>query len=338
VASFIKELNEEKRRHVSISVWTVDKERMKDRVGGEVRSNVVRLKGRNKKEDALATRFLVLDFDFHLGDGRLDDNHLWRIAGFLERTTNDPRAVRRLVFVFSGGGAHLWVPMKRETADKERWEEAVRKLSVLARHEFGIPADVQVAEASRVMRVPGTINWKYGRRAAYSLPALEPTLTLDAFLEKVKDVGEEVNGVPPGRSLRLSQQTIKGNGKVEVREDAFPPCIAKIVERARNGENLTHAERLVLLFFLLSLGLPNEEIVEYYRNLPDFNEKKTLYYIEHARRRGYKPYSCEKIRELGLCPVKECSVKGVRSPFGAYLRRLRLSQQTIKGNRKRKRR
>ena len=99
----------------------------------------------------------------------------------------------------------------------------------------------------------------------------------------------------------------------------LPPCIQAIAERAEKGENLSHAERLVLLFFALNVGMSDEEIVALYSKLPDFDEKKTRYFVQHARRRGYRSYSCEKIRSMGLCPVKECPVKGKRSPVGVYI-------------------
>ena len=121
----------------------------------------------------------------------------------------------------------------------------------------------------------------------------------------------------------------RGGGRVElpqgvVVEEAFPPCMRDIIERARRGEHLSHHERFAIATFLLNIGAEIDYVVDVFRSMPDFKEKITRYQVEHlAGLRGsgkkYRTYSCEKMKTLGLCRA-EC---GTRSPVQAYYRNLR---------------
>ena len=44
-------------------------------------------------------------------------------------------------------------------------------------------------------------------------------------------------------------------------EDSFPPCVADILMRVDEGQNITHIERLFLVFFLHSLEVPISIII-----------------------------------------------------------------------------
>ena len=84
-------------------------------------------------------------------------------------------------------------------------------------------------------------------------------------------------------------------------EESFPPCIADILMRVDEGQNITHIERLFLVFFLHSLEVPNDEIVNLFAKLPDFDRKKTEYQVEFAKKKGYSPHSCSTLKSYSLC-------------------------------------
>ncbi len=112
-------------------------------------------------------------------------------------------------------------------------------------------------------------------------------------------------------------------------EDAFPPCISHLATRARAGEHLSHHERFALATFLLNIGAEVDYVVDVFRSMPDFNEKRTRYQVEHlAGMRGsgrrYLTYSCEKMKTLGMCR-HEC---GVKTPLQEYRRRIRQSSSS----------
>jgi len=141
---------------------------------------------------------------------------------------------------------------------------------------------------------------------------------LAGLLEEARRIASEASR-PRGR----------GEGRVElpkgvVVEEAFPPCMRDIFERARRGEHLSHHERFAIATFLLNIGAEIDYVVDVFRSMPDFKEKITRYQVEHlAGLRGsgkkYRTYSCEKMKTLGLCRA-EC---GTRSPVQAYYRNLR---------------
>ncbi|TFG02712.1 MAG: hypothetical protein EU542_04375 [Promethearchaeota archaeon] len=81
----------------------------------------------------------------------------------------------------------------------------------------------------------------------------------------------------------------------------FPPCIKEIMTKAEEGQNLTHIERLYLVFFLHALNFPNETIIDIFKGLPDFDRKKTEYQVEFAKKKGYTPHSCNTLKALNLC-------------------------------------
>jgi DNA primase large subunit len=144
--------------------------------------------------------------------------------------------------------------------------------------------------------------------------------------EILREYAEEVRKVVAERE----RPKINNRGRIEIPkglivEDAFPPCIKDLVERARRGENLSHHERFALATFLLNIGAEIEYVVDMFRNMPDFNEKITRYQVEHlaglrGSRKRYRVYSCEKMKTLGICKA-DC--ENVRSPLQAYYRKLR---------------
>ena len=92
-----------------------------------------------------------------------------------------------------------------------------------------------------------------------------------------------------------------------LKEGAHPPCIERLFEEVKKHENLPHQARWYLAVYLLAKGMPLEEMVNLYSNLPDFNEKTTRYQIEHAQKKAYAVPSCATIQTWGLC-CAECKI------------------------------
>lgn len=86
----------------------------------------------------------------------------------------------------------------------------------------------------------------------------------------------------------------------------YPPCIKHAIEVLEKGENLPHSGRFMLGTFLLSIGQSVEQIAPLFKNAPDYNEKITLYQLNHlAGSSGsgtkYSCPSCEKLQSQNLC-------------------------------------
>ena len=92
----------------------------------------------------------------------------------------------------------------------------------------------------------------------------------------------------------------------------YPPCIKHAIEVLEKGENLPHSGRFMLATFLLSKGQSVDQIAPLFKNAPDYNERVTLYQLNHlAGTSGsgtqYSCPSCEKLRTQSLCfAIPEC--------------------------------
>lgn len=139
-------------------------------------------------------------------------------------------------------------------------------------------------------------------------------LSGDAVRDVLQDLIPDTSKLIPER-IR-SGEARKVPAKVE---SAFPPCMARLKELLAKGEHLSHHQRFALATFLLAVGYSVDEIIEFFKTSPDFDEKIARYQIEHlaglrGSRKRYYTYSCGKMRALGMC-VADC---GTRSPVQYY--------------------
>ena len=99
----------------------------------------------------------------------------------------------------------------------------------------------------------------------------------------------------------------------------YPPCIKHAISVLEKGENLPHSGRFMLATFLLTRGQSIQQIAPLFKNAPDYNEKITLYQLNHlAGTSGsgtkYSCPSCEKLKTQNLCfAIPECD--GIISPL-----------------------
>ena len=97
-----------------------------------------------------------------------------------------------------------------------------------------------------------------------------------------------------------------------VESGEYPPCIKHAIEILEKGENLPHSGRFMLATFLLSKRQSVEQIAPLFKNAPDYNERVTLYQLNHlAGTSGngtqYSCPSCEKLKTQNLCfVIPEC--------------------------------
>ena len=92
----------------------------------------------------------------------------------------------------------------------------------------------------------------------------------------------------------------------------YPPCVKHAIDILEKGENLPHSGRFMLATFLLSKGQSVDQIAPLFKNAPDYNERVTLYQLNHlAGTSGsgtqYSCPSCEKLKTQSLCfATSEC--------------------------------
>ena len=96
-----------------------------------------------------------------------------------------------------------------------------------------------------------------------------------------------------------------------VESSEYPPCIKHAIEILEKGENLSHSGRFMLGTYLLAKGQQVEQIAPLFKNAPDYNEKVTLYQLNHLAGKSsttqYTCPSCEKLKTQNLCfAIPEC--------------------------------
>ncbi|MCL4446935.1 MAG: hypothetical protein M0Z77_01390 [Thermoplasmatales archaeon] len=126
--------------------------------------------------------------------------------------------------------------------------------------------------------------------------------------------------IAKGREIRQERANLG-----PLNEKSFPPCLAEIIDQMKKGANVSHAGRFFLVTFLHRIGLPNDEILKYFGEVPDFAEKITKYQIEHitgtGRGREYSVPSCQTLGSLGLCYKERdplCSSGKISHPLSFY--------------------
>lgn len=169
-------------------------------------------------------------------------------------------------------------------------------------------------------------------------------LTRGIFVDMLSGIAEEqlLNSMPkdltglPKHFIAVSKELRQELASVEkrifdstalgsVKPEFFPPCIAKIYSDILQGKNLNHAERFNLATFLVATGMPTEQIIELYKNTPNFDRKVTSYQVTRlAGKQGgtkYSSSSCSKMQEYNLrqpdCP---CNHGRVKHPMQHYQR------------------
>ncbi|MGB9635628.1 MAG: hypothetical protein ACPL1Y_00035 [Thermoplasmata archaeon] len=107
-------------------------------------------------------------------------------------------------------------------------------------------------------------------------------------------------------------------------EEAFPPCMKKILAQIRNGENAPHMARFAIVAFLKGIGLGSEEILKLFASSPDFDIEKSRYQIEHITGKisgtTYKSPGCATMKSYGLCTPDEnlCKQEWLKHPWVYY--------------------
>ncbi len=92
------------------------------------------------------------------------------------------------------------------------------------------------------------------------------------------------------------------------KDTEFPPCFDKLYNDMLSGHKLSHIGNYHLAVFLSNIGYSYQEILDIYRNLPNFDERISSYQIRNIMEKKYSVANCETLRSNGLC-IMDCKVK-----------------------------
>jgi DNA primase large subunit len=138
---------------------------------------------------------------------------------------------------------------------------------------------------------------------------------LDAFksqIEEIREILEEERRRKPAVEM----------GRLSITR--FPPCMKKLLEMIRAGENVPHSGRFALVAFLHTLGMDSEEILRTFSSSPDFDESKSRYQIQHISGEisgtEYTPPECSTMKSYGICfdPDDLCAREWMTHPLKYY--------------------
>jgi len=116
-------------------------------------------------------------------------------------------------------------------------------------------------------------------------------------LEKILQLAE----VPPQIQIKLCKTVYKASRKIR-------PCLTEALKTGLRGTKENHEMRLAIAVEYLAAKFPVDQICSLFKSQVDYSERKTRYQIEHAQKKGYRPFKCSKIKSFGFCIGEACPI------------------------------
>lgn len=105
----------------------------------------------------------------------------------------------------------------------------------------------------------------------------------------------------------------------------FPPCVHGYIKEMKDGVNLSHLARFTLVSFLHHIGMANDDIIGLFESAPDYNEKMTVYQVNHVSGESsgteYSPPKCSVLASNHLCYKGDdtlCNQEWLKHPLQYY--------------------
>lgn len=258
-----------------------------------------------KAEHAQSMRAFFVDIDCGEGKPYVDAPAGAQALAEFVRDANLPTPF----VVESGGGIHAYWPFTEEVSIST-WEPAARAFKTLCvTHKLGIDLSV-TADAARILRVPGTHNYKNGGKRPVQI-AVSGTVTPFEELTKLLPMQLDLSAAASFGVDAMTRSLAQGE---------LPPCnFVRIVKRSVKGTGcgqikkaITEADTLEepLWRAALSIAWNCEDAETAIHKLskphPDYTPENTL---EKAQRTTGKPYTCEWYRQNNPSGCEGCKHK-----------------------------
>lgn len=139
-------------------------------------------------------------------------------------------------------------------------------------------------------------------------------------------VSELLNGIPQIIAQLYNSKIKNSTFELgEVDSSLFPPCIKEFIKEMQDGVNLTHMARFTLVSFLHHIGMQNEGMIELFKTAPDYNERMTVYQVNHISGESsgteYSPPKCSVLSSNHLCYKENdslCNQEWLKHPLQYY--------------------
>jgi len=160
------------------------------------------------------------------------------------------------------------------------------------------------------------------------LRVLQDALRIRIENELPLEVNEKILETFRGPTLELIDkiQEKKSKYKAEdfgkIRTTRLPPCMNRLLATLQTGEGVPHTGRFALTAFLRHLGLRPDDILRMFSTIPDFDEGKTRYQIEHicgmTSGTKYTPPECSTMKSYGICYNPDELCGKIKHPLSYY--------------------
>jgi len=269
--------------------------------------------GKRTKDNASYFKALFLDVDCGAEKLYSDQNEgLDALASFCNKVGLPAPCI-----VNSGNGLHVyWV--FEETVSKTEWKSAAEKLKKLCReHDFHADS-VVTADEARILRLPGTLNFKSYPPSLVEVWTPIQTIKFSSIVGAL-EVYEPFEASPQLASSELSPLALK---LISDRQNSFE----RIVERTANGSGCAQLEHILTEQAEIPEPLWRAGI-SIARNCVDWEVAIHALSSDHpnydaneteakAARLVDKPYRCEVFEDLNPSKCEGCKHKGkLKSPI-----------------------
>jgi len=301
-------------------------------------------------ERAKARIIDAIELGDRVGPWNISDDELVELASFplaivMIASIGDKRLARR----FALAEASLAAKLLEGEADDVILEIAKKVFNIDVRIEKRIIGGVEYDYSIKLKDyLRGAIEfnkpeWKLVNRivergrvlvTARELIRLMRDRIMDYIISLVEKAGKPPRlPTPLEEAVKEIKQKIPASIEFEIESvkagpETWPPCIRAILDKLMAGENVSHFANFALASFLVNIGFDPSEIIKFYANRPDFNERVARYQVEHiaglrGSRTKYMTPSCSTMKTNGLC-IKNGELCGnIRNPLTYYRRAVR---------------
>lgn len=229
--------------------------------------------------------FIPFDFD---GIGAITD--MLKIVKFFQKNNLEP-----VIVISSGLGYHVYLKVVGHHYSKEIigsfQNTLINQLDL-------VTADTHIVGNVRaLMRIPGTINEKYGNLSSFvNKPDFSKQASLDLYLLSEKQVKYKSKNVEQPEDLNIEDEF---NNYQLISELHYYPCLEVWIRQ----KEPPHFIRVAYVIYQLINGLSPREILSKLEtfNWCDWNENYTTYQIKHIIYGRYRMPKCSTIRMKGYC-------------------------------------
>ena len=271
------------------------------------------------KENVKALKAFWLDID--CGESKAEINpKTGRPDGYIDQTTglNELKRFCKIIglpkplIVNSGRGIHVYWPLT-ESVTREEWEPVAERLRTLCViHNFHI--DGKVFEVARVLRIPGTYNFKDEPPERVDVIGYAPPIEFET-LKNLLGV-QERSEVPPKRELTelaksMMDSTISKFSKIMIRSASGTGC-AQLLDCYENRDSLSEPRWFDALSIAKFCVDKDKAIHKLSQGHQDYDPITTEQKIAHIG----GPHSCAEFDKSNPGGCEGCPHKGkIKTPI-----------------------